>query len=251
MIANMDSLTHNLSAPVIFISDLHLESTQTSITSIFLNFMQTLTHAQALYILGDLFEAWVGDDDQSPFHEEILAAIKNVVSRGIPVFILHGNRDFLLGKRFFKITGARLLPEETVIDLFGVPTLIMHGDTLCTEDRAYQRYRKKVRNRFIQWLFLRISLKKRKQLAEKLHAKSRRYQTHVADHILDVTQEKVNQVMTQHRVTQLIHGHTHRPAIHEFTIDHTPCKRIVLAAWHTQGNALTVQDQKTFILKNF
>ncbi len=149
---------------ILFISDLHLSAERTDITDCFLTFMKKETKGiDALYVLGDLFEMWIGDDDDSPFHQQIKSAFKQLTDSGVPCYFIHGNRDFLVGKRFSLETGVQLLPEHTVIDLYGKPTLILHGDTLCTLDDDYQRYRKKVHNRFIQWLFFRLPLSYRQK----------------------------------------------------------------------------------------
>ena len=235
----------------VFISDCHLCPTEPLISDIFIRFLNNLTNTDALYILGDLFEIWIGDDDTSLWHDSIIQTIRDVVSRGIPVFIGHGNRDFLLGRHFFRATGARLLPEEYVIDLYGTSTLLMHGDTLCTHDIGYLRYRRKVRNRFIQWLFLLKSLKSRRAMAMKLRERSQRHQSSLSDAILDVTEGEVQRIMQAYGVSQLIHGHTHRPAIHPFTLNDQIAKRIVLAAWHTQGNALIAYSDGALVLRYF
>jgi UDP-2,3-diacylglucosamine hydrolase len=233
-----------------FISDLHLEPNNPDIANCLNALTQTLHQTQGLYILGDLFDAWIGDDDKRPFHTEIIQTLRALSDSGVPVFFMHGNRDFLIGKRFLKAAGATLLPEETVIDLFGTRTLIMHGDTLCTDDLAYMEYRRKIRRRWVRWLFLRKSLKKRRAIADKLRTQSRQYQANVDHAILDVNHAEVVRLMKKHQVTQLIHGHTHRPAIHEFSVDGQACRRIVLAAWHTQGHQLIADEHGALSLVN-
>jgi UDP-2,3-diacylglucosamine hydrolase len=154
---------------ILFISDLHLEESSPKQTQLFLSFLKSATReANSLYILGDFFEVWIGDDDLSPFHKTIIDALKQATSQGLTIYFMHGNRDFLLGKKFFKMTGCHLLPDETVIDLFGQPTLLMHGDTLCTLDVNYLKFRKKVRKWWVQKLFLMKSLKKRQGIAAKM-----------------------------------------------------------------------------------
>ena len=157
----------------LFISDLHLSAERPDMTACFLRFMAEDTkNIDALYVLGDLFEMWIGDDEDSPFLQQIKQAFKTLTDSGVPCYFIHGNRDFLIGKRFSHQTGVQLLPEHCVIELYGKPTLILHGDTLCIEDEAYQRYRKKVHNKFIQWLFFRIPLSRRIKIGEKFRSKS-------------------------------------------------------------------------------
>ncbi len=222
-----------------FIADLHLEEKRPEITQQFLQFLKRcLFSADALYILGDLFEVWIGDDDDSPLHREVIAALQAVTQQGLPVYFLHGNRDFLIGKKFLKETGCQLLMDETKIMLYNTPVLLMHGDTLCTQDVVYLQARKKGRNRFYQTLFLSLPLFLRKKIADKMRNKSKQHTEVTAGHIMDVTQDAVKQVMHKHNVHFLIHGHTHRPAIHQFSVQHKAYTRIVLGAWHERGHAL-------------
>ncbi len=224
---------------IIFISDLHLEENRPDITAIFFKLLnQAVNDADALYILGDFFEAWIGDDDLSPFNQSIIDALKNATDQGLPIYLMHGNRDFLLGKKFRKMTGCRYLPDEKVISLFGVPTLLMHGDTLCTDDVAYLKFRKKARSWFFQKLFLFKSLKKRQEIAAKYRQASQMHVASLPDAIMDVTQAEVERKMQKHHVQHLIHGHTHREAVHTFQINNQPATRTVLGAWHKHGSAL-------------
>jgi UDP-2,3-diacylglucosamine hydrolase len=223
----------------LFISDLHLAENQPQIADIFLRFLQNQARdAGCLYILGDFFEAWVGDDDLTDFHRKIIAGLRAATAAGLVIYVMHGNRDFLLGRRFMKATGCRLLPDEHVIELGGCPTLLMHGDTLCTADTTYLKFRKKSRNWFMQKLFLLKPLKKRQEIAADMRAKSKLHTSTVADYVMDVTQAEVERVMAKHNVKKLIHGHTHRPAVHEFVLGDAPATRTVLAAWHDKGNML-------------
>jgi len=233
----------------LFISDLHLEESRPDITAIFLQFLQEAKAAEALYILGDFFEIWIGDDDMTPFNRQIIQALHEATSQGLPIFMMHGNRDFLLGTQFLQASGCILLPEEHVINLYGTPILLMHGDTLCTEDKVYLNYRKKVRNYFLQKLFLWKSLAKRKALADQYRLKSKAHTSTTAEHIMDVTQEEVERKMQKHHAEYLIHGHTHRQAIHSFELNGSPATRIVLGPWHEQGNALVweASGKKKFI----
>lgn len=157
---------------------------------------------------------------------------------------MRGNRDFLIGRRFAKITGCQILSDEEVISLYGTPVLLMHGDTLCTNDVAYLKWRKKARNRFLHTLFfLILPLSLRKKIAKKMRAASEQHSVRKSMDILDVTQEEVIRVMKKHQVQYLIHGHTHRPAFHSLTTQDQPATRIVLAAWHGHGNVL-VWDER-------
>jgi len=222
-----------------FISDLHLEESRPEMTGIFLHFLKNeAIKAEALYILGDFFEFWIGDDDKSPFADEIRNALHSATQKGLPIYIMHGNRDFLLKKTFFRATGCQLLPEQTVIHLYGVPTLLMHGDTLCTADTAYLKARKYVRNRIVQTLFLLKSFEKRQRIVTGYRNASKAHTSTASDSIMDVTQAEVERVMLVNHVEHLIHGHTHRQAVHTFQLNNQLATRTVLGAWHEYGNAL-------------
>ncbi len=244
-----------IQAPMIkvFISDLHLEEDRPDITNIFLRFLaEYTTRAEALYILGDFFEAWIGDDNVTSFNQQIIAALQQATQRGLPIYFMHGNRDFLIGKKFLRASGCKLLPDEQVIDLYGTPTLLMHGDTLCTEDHAYLKFRKKSRNWFFQQLFLLKSLASRQAIAQKHRDASKQYTSVTPQYIMDVTQHEVERVMLKHHVQHLIHGHTHQPAVHRFELSHAPATRTVLAPWHEHGSALICAadgSQEAIILK--
>jgi UDP-2,3-diacylglucosamine hydrolase len=223
----------------LFISDLHLEDCRPDITDIFFRFLRhDAVKADALYILGDFFEAWIGDDNLTDFNLSVIAELKRATDGGLSIYIMHGNRDFLLGQRFLKATGCRLLPDEYVVNLGGIPTLLMHGDTLCTADIAYLKFRKKSRNWFMQQLFLLKSLKTRQQIAADMREKSKAYTSTAPEKLMDVTQAEVLRVMSKHHVQRLIHGHTHRPAIHHFELAALPATRTVLAPWHEHGSVL-------------
>ena len=223
----------------LFIADLHLSAERPDITACFLRFMaQETQHIDALYVLGDLFEMWIGDDEDSPFLQQVKQAFKTLTDTGTPCYFIHGNRDFLIGKRFSRETGIILLPEHTVVDLYGTPTLILHGDTLCIGDPAYQRYRKKVHNPIIQWLFARLPLSYRIKVGDKIRSNSGKNNKTKSQSIMDVTQEEVVRVMRDANVTQMIHGHTHRPDIHDLDIDGIPAQRIVLGDWYDHGSVL-------------
>jgi UDP-2,3-diacylglucosamine hydrolase len=223
----------------IFISDLHLEERRPDITQRFLQLLKECdSSVDALYILGDLFEVWIGDDDDSSFHRNIIQALHTASQKGLAIYFMYGNRDFLIGKKFLSQTGCRLLSDETRIVLYGTPVLLLHGDTLCIRDIAYLKARKKARNRILQCLFLLLPLTLRKKIADKMRVKSMQHTQSTPCDIMDVTQTEVERVMQKHDVNTLIHGHTHRPASHEFTLKHEPAVRIVLGAWHHNGNML-------------
>lgn len=224
---------------IYFISDLHLEESRPEMTDIFIKFLKNqASTAEALYILGDFFEFWIGDDDPSAFADSIRNRLFLSTKQGLPIYILHGNRDFLLKKKFFRETGCKLLPEETLINLYGVPTLLMHGDTLCIDDVAYLKARKYVRNRIVQFLFLLKSFKKRQAIVSGYRAASKAHTSTAPDNIMDVTSSEVERIMIKHQVQHLIHGHTHRQAQHQFQLKNQPASRTVLGAWHHHGNAL-------------
>ena len=225
----------------LFIADLHLCTEEPAITAGFLRFLAgDARTADALYILGDLFEAWIGDDDPTPLHHEIAVAIKSLADSGVPCFFIHGNRDFLLGKRFARESGMTLLPEEKVLDLYGRKVLIMHGDTLCTDDAGYQAFRAKVHQPWLQTLFLALPLFVRQRIAAKMRANSKAANSSKSLEIMDVNPQAVATEMEKHQVQWLIHGHTHRPAVHELTANRQPAFRVVLGAWHSEGSMVKV-----------
>ena len=227
----------------LFISDLHLEENRPDITAQFSQLLRNCdSSVDALYILGDLFEAWIGDDEDTPFHREIIHALKSATQKGLPIYFMYGNRDFLIGKKFLHATGCKLLADEEKISLYGTPVLLMHGDTLCTQDKAYLKARKKGRNRLLQFLFLLLPLNWRRNFADKMRAKSAQHTQSASHEMMDVTQREVERVMQKHAVRTLIHGHTHRPAFHSFSMNNSTATRIVLAAWHDRGSML-VWDQ--------
>ena len=225
----------------LFIADLHLCAEEPAITAGFLRFLAgEARQADALYILGDLFEAWIGDDDPNPLHREIAAAIKAVVDSGVPCFFIHGNRDFLIGKRFACESGMTLLPQEKVLNLYGRRVLILHGDTLCTDDAGYQAFRAKVHQRWLQTLFLALPLCIRKRVAARMRADSKAANRSKSLEIMDVNPHAVIAEMEKHHVQWLIHGHTHRPDVHPLTANGEPAFRVVLGAWHTEGSMVKV-----------
>ncbi|MEW6354278.1 MAG: UDP-2,3-diacylglucosamine diphosphatase [Pseudomonadota bacterium] len=223
----------------LFISDLHLCPERPEITKLFLEFLRAdARRCDALYILGDLFEAWLGDDDNNAENAAILSGLRALTEHGAPVYIMHGNRDFLIGADFSAMTGCHLLPDPSVIDLYGRATLLTHGDALCTQDVEYQKVRAQVRNPAWQQVFLELPLAKRAELAREYRQKSREKTRAKPEYIMDVHQSAVEQIMREHGVTRLIHGHTHRPAVHDFYLDARPAQRIVLGDWYEQGSVL-------------
>ena len=220
----------------LFIADLHLCQEEPAITAGFLHFLQReAPHCDALYILGDLFEAWIGDDDPNPLHQQVASALRAL---SVPVYFIHGNRDFLVGQRFARASGMTLLPEEQVLTLYGHRLLIMHGDTLCTDDAGYLRFRAKVHNPWIQRLFLALPLWLRKRIAARMRADSKQANQHKSLTIMDVNSEAVTAAMLRQQVRLLIHGHTHRPAIHPLRLQGEPAQRAVLGAWHNRGSMI-------------
>ena len=216
----------------LFISDLHLEESRPDITEAFLGFLNgTASGVDQLYILGDFFEAWIGDDERTPLQEQIAAALRKLRDSGTDIFLMHGNRDFLIGEDFCKRAGASLLDDPTVIDLHGTPTLLMHGDSLCTADVEYQKFRANMRNPQWQQMILQRPLEDRQQMARQLREISMAKNQGKEEFIMDVTPEEVVKDMEAHGVQRMIHGHTHRPAVHELIANGLPAKRIVLGDW--------------------
>ncbi len=223
-----------------FISDLHLSAEREDITTCLLEFLSNeAPEADALYVLGDLFEIWIGDDDVTPFNEQIAAAFKTL-SLTTPVYFIHGNRDFALGKKWARKAGMTILPEQTIVDLYGTPTLLTHGDELCTLDIAYQKFRKKARSWWWLPLLRRLPLSLRRKMAKKGRQTSKMNQQGLTMEIMDVTPDEVEKVMTHHDVTIMIHGHTHRPNIHTLQVNGKTARRVVLGDWYDQGSILRV-----------
>lgn len=226
----------------LFISDLHLAPEQLDTVERLLGFLRRRARdAQALYILGDLFDAWIGDDDDRPPYPEIRAALRQLTASGTDCYLMHGNRDFLIGRTFVRDTGCRLLPDPMLVDLAGIPTLLMHGDLLCTDDLPYQKFRQRIRNPITKHLFLWRSLSKRRAIADDYRRKSGMAIAEKTQVILDVNQRTVEDYMRRFAAPRLIHGHTHRPADHAFTLDSKPATRLVLAEWREdRGEVLVV-----------
>jgi len=224
-----------------FISDLHLSADRDDINQCLFEFLRDQApQADALYVLGDLFEVWIGDDDQNSFTLSIAKAFKTLSQAGVPVYFIHGNRDFLIRQRFAEQAGFKILPEQVVIDLYDEPTLIMHGDELCTMDIDYQAFRKKARSWWWPRLMLSLPLSTRRKIAQKGRATSKQKQSKLKAEIMDVTPDEVTSYMQKFAVKRVIHGHTHRPAIHNLEINGQPAQRIVLGDWYSQGSVLKV-----------
>jgi UDP-2,3-diacylglucosamine hydrolase len=228
----------------LFVSDLHLDASRSQITRLFLRVLDTFGRdADAVYILGDLFEIWPGDDDDSPLGHAITDGLRACIASGTPVHIMHGNRDFLIGEQFAARSGCTLIDDPARIDLYGSPVLLMHGDILCTDDVDYQAFRAAVRDPRWQAAFLREPLGARRDTALELRTKSRASAREKPESIRDVNPDTVVRLMTDHGVQQLIHGHTHRPGIHEFEIAGRPARRMVLGDWYRQGSLLECTPQ--------
>jgi len=226
----------------LFIADLHLDDSRPQITELFEHYLagDEVRRADALYILGDLVEAWVGDDDDAELPRRIARATRAVREAGVPVYFMVGNRDFLLGEDFAGRAGFELLEDGTVHTLHGKPTLLMHGDTLCTDDVAYQAVRKQVRTPEWKAQILAMPLEARRAFAAKSRAESRAHTGSAMEAIMDANVDAVTAAMRQAGVTRLIHGHTHRPTIHRFDLDGKSAERIVLGDWYEQGSVLRV-----------
>lgn len=229
----------------LFISDLHLSEERPDISSAFFSFLDDhiTTDTDALYILGDFFEVWVGDDYHTPLTAKVAAKLFALSQSGIPIFFVHGNRDFLIGQRYAEQCGMTLLPEQSVIDLYGEKTVVLHGDEMCTDDLEYQKFRKKSRGWWWPKLMLSLPLWYRQSVAKKARAKSKLSQQGKKMAILDVTQQAVNEMFKQFNVKTMIHGHTHRPDVHKWTNKNQVYTRIVLGDWYEQGSYLIVTNE--------
>jgi UDP-2,3-diacylglucosamine hydrolase len=223
----------------LFISDLHIDAARPAIIEQFLAFLKTEAQsAAALYILGDLFESWIGDDAPDSAQAAAIAGLRTLTHSGVPCFVMHGNRDFLLARQFSEMSGAQLLPDPLIVTLYGEPVLVMHGDALCTDDRAYQRLRATVRDPDWQRQFLALPIESRRTLAGAARAGSQAHTATMEYAITDVNAGSVAIAMRAAGTSTLLHGHTHRPAIHAFEVDGRSCTRIVLGDWYHQGSVL-------------
>ena len=225
------------------ISDLHLDESRPDITRAFFQFLEgPAAGAEALYILGDFFEVWIGDDDDAPLAADVARQLKRYSDRGTAVYLMHGNRDFLLGEGYARRCGATLLPDPSLVTLAGKPVLLMHGDSLCTLDKEYMAFRQQARNPQWQHALLAKPLDERRQIAAQIRSVSKSMNSSKAEDIMDVTPDEVLQVMRDHAVHTLIHGHTHRPARHKLSIDGEPAERIVLGDWGDLGWCIKAED---------
>ncbi|NIB43715.1 UDP-2,3-diacylglucosamine diphosphatase [Pseudomaricurvus alkylphenolicus] len=217
----------------LFISDLHLDASRPDVTSAFVRFMEIQAPgAESLYILGDFFEVWIGDDDRSEFNQLIVRQLRQYTDSGGNLFMMVGNRDFLMGEDFAAECGAQLLADPTVIDLYGRPTLLTHGDSLCTKDTEYMAFRAQARSPEWQQNLLAQPIEARREIARQLRAQSKSMNSMKAEDIMDVTQEEVVGNMERVSVRLMIHGHTHRPDRHPLQIAGESAERIVLGDWH-------------------
>jgi UDP-2,3-diacylglucosamine hydrolase len=230
----------------LFISDLHLDPSRPAITDLFLDFLRgEARQAEALYILGDLFEAWIGDDTPSSAADAVALALRELSDSGVPVYFIRGNRDFLLGNDYAARTGMRILPDPAVIELYGKPVLLQHGDLLCTDDTAYQAFRAQTRDPAFQAQFLSQPLQARIAFAQQARAASQARQSEMKEGdraqfetVTDVAAAEVASTFQRYGVATMIHGHTHRPAIHSLKVGERDCTRIVLGDWYEQGSVL-------------
>lgn len=224
-------------------SDLHLDAGSPWAIDAFLAFLDgPAREADALYLLGDLFEAWVGDDDDDAANSRVCEGLARLSGGGVVVYAIHGNRDFLLGEGFERRTGVKLLPDPVILDLHGVPTLLSHGDVFCTEDLPYQELRSIVRDAAWQRRFLSLPLATRRQLATAARAGSKEHTERQVPVLMDVNPEAVTRAMAATNARRLVHGHTHRPAIHEFEVNGQRCERVVLAPWYEAASCVAIDD---------
>ena len=221
----------------LFISDLHLEPARPEIGEQFLAFLAgPAREADALYILGDLFEAWIGDDDPNPYYADMKAAIRDLADSGVPVYFMHGNRDFMIGQKFAADTGVTLLDDPHALELHGEQVLLSHGDAMCTDDVEYQQVRAMTRNPEWQAMMLSKSIEERIAVARQAREQSLARGKSMSEEIADVNQDAVETVLRDSGADILLHGHTHRPAVHPFHVDDRPVHRIVLGDWYEQGS---------------
>ncbi|RZA04234.1 MAG: UDP-2,3-diacylglucosamine diphosphatase [Moraxellaceae bacterium] len=229
----------------LFISDVHLHESRPQVTQAFFHFLHTQAKGvEKLYILGDFFDAWIGDDDESPLNIEVATELKKISDSGTDIFLMHGNRDFLLGEKFAAKAGAKIMEEYSNIDLYGEPTLLLHGDSLCIDDTEYMAFRQQVRSPLWQQHILSQPLAARRILAAQLREKSEAMNSLKAEDIMDVNQAEVIRVMQDAGVKRLIHGHTHRPARHVLSVGDDKAERVVLGDWHDKGWAIYADENK-------
>ena len=229
----MSPISHELSGRTYFIADLHLADERPVATGRFFHFLkERAAGADALYILGDLFEAWIGDDDDSQLAHETASHIRSLADAGTPVYFMHGNRDFLLAERYAALSGMALIRDPVRIDLYGVPTLLTHGDTLCTDDAAYQAFRRRVRHPLTRKLLRRLPMALRRRLAHQVRSGSESAKAAKPAEIMDVNDDEVVRILDVQHVERLIHGHTHRPSRHVHAVGGHDCERWVVPDWY-------------------
>ncbi|MCP3674221.1 MAG: UDP-2,3-diacylglucosamine diphosphatase [Gammaproteobacteria bacterium] len=229
-------------------SDLHLWEQQPELEQLFQHFMQEqASEADELYVLGDLFEAWIGDDATNPMAERVINAFSQFSNRGGKLFFLHGNRDFLLGSDFAKATGGIILQEPHKMRIAGKKAILMHGDSLCTADKEYISFRNQVRSEQWQQQFLAQSVEQRQKIARDIRDSSQARGKDMNEEISDVAADEVNRIMTEYDVCLLIHGHTHRQARYPLTINNLSAERIVLGDWGATGSVLIAEDDNIHI----
>lgn len=232
-----------------FISDLHLDPDRKDISQRFFDFLSGEARtADALYILGDLFEVWLGDDDDDPYCLTVQTALREFTGSGVPGYFMHGNRDFMIGTRFATSTGLEILPDPTTIQLYDTPVLISHGDQYCTDDAEYQSFRRESRDPAWQQQMLALPLEERRHIAQQMRADSQSATTGKSLEIMDVNQLAIEAALSGANVCRLLHGHTHRPAIHRFAVSGAPSMRIVLGDWYEQASILC-WDDNGFVLR--
>jgi UDP-2,3-diacylglucosamine hydrolase len=229
----------------LFISDLHLSPDQPDLIRLATDFVAQQVNVDAFYIVGDIFNTWLGDDLVPTEFDPFIQALQNLQQQGSKIYLMVGNRDFMLGKDFAQRVGGTLLDDPVMIDVYGHKILLMHGDSLCTDDVSYQRYRKVVRNRWLQKLFLAMPLKVRQGISDKIKAKSKQQKQYKQAQIMDVNPASVRQVMQQYNATLLLHGHTHRPAIHTLQSSQNNSNyRIVLGDWQPDASYIEITPEK-------
>lgn len=236
-----------------FISDLHLGPDLPRVTAGFQALLQRARGAGALYVLGDLFEAWVGDDHRDDYNNAVIAGFRALADGGTRLFFVHGNRDFLLGAGFADATGGTLLPDSAVVELAGEKVLLMHGDQLCTRDEKYMAFRAQSRDPAWQATMLANALEQRLMIAQMWRMQSKANNANKPENIMDVTPEEVERVLRESGATTLLHGHTHRPQVHELAVDGRPARRLVLGDWREDSGeaVIGVADDRGLRLETF
>ena len=224
---------------ITFISDLHISESQPEIANQFIDFLDNCAqNSDALYILGDLFEYWIGDDNPDPYYKDIILCLNKYITNGIPTYFIHGNRDFLIGEKFSKDTGIKILKDPSIIKINEERVLISHGDIFCTDDHEYQATRRVTRDPEWQKMMLKKSIREREDFALKVREKSKQSTKYLDENITDVNKKEINETFKNNNLAKIIHGHTHKPGIHNMLLDNTPHQRIVLGDWYEQGSIL-------------